>query len=224
MPAPFGTDRVEPEPDAGLLLSCRQSKGWRPRIPASGKGAAHPGTAVSWEGAIYEVVDVRVLPDGGVRYALAPWTEGVAIRSIERYDEDSEGARDRERRRRRDAVHRRHAAILLAPLLGHLPGPVQERMESEFGAPANAMTWASTLPLLLLGMVGLIAAVARVAGGTIAPLPEPPPAVSLYLVAESSARLAIVVSQGRPAGSLPGALVYEIWKRLAPLESGRRSP
>jgi hypothetical protein len=168
---------------------------------------------VAWGEEILEVVAAEPLPDGGMRYSLVPWRDEVAIRSLERYDAASESALAAERRWRADARRKRRLAILLSPLLGHLPGAVQESMEQEFGAPANAMTMASALPLLAIGIVGLFAQFARVAGGSLAPLPEPSLPLSIYLFGESALRLTVVATQSRPAGSIPGSLLYELWRR-----------
>lgn len=214
MPTPLGTDRLEPGPDGRVVLFCAASKGWRPRESgAAARRAEHPGTAVAWEDGIFEVVAVDFDAAGGIRYELAPWRQEVAIRSLERYDAGSEADRAGERRWREQALRKRRLAIALAPLLGHLPGSVQESMEQEFGAPANAMTAASALPLFALGMVGLLAQVVRLGGGSLAPLPEPSLPLSLYLFGESALRLTIVATQSRPAGSIPGTLLYELWRR-----------
>jgi hypothetical protein len=213
---PFGTDRLEPGADGSLTLSCAASKGWRPRASAVSRRADHPGTAVSWQDEIFEVVSAEPLADGGVRYSLAPWRDDFAIRSLERYDTASEAGRDAERRWRSDSRRRRRLAIVFSPLLGHLPGPVQESMQAEFGAPANAMTAASALPLFAVGAVGLFGQVARIGGGSPAPLPEISFPLSLYLVGESALRLVVVATQSRPAGSLPGAIAYALWRKLAP--------
>lgn len=210
MPAPFGTDRLEePGPDGRLFLRCAASKGWRPRSPGTARRAEHPGTAVRWQNEIFEVIGEEPLPDGSTRYALLPWRDEIAIRSLERYDAASEADRAAEEHWRARAPRKRRLAILLSPLLGHLPGPVQEAMEHEFGVRANAMTAISAFPLFVLGLVGLLANVARVAGGSLAPLPEPSFPLSIYLFGESALRLSIVVSQSRPAGSIPGTLLYE---------------
>jgi hypothetical protein len=217
VPTAFGTDRLESGADGRVVLVCSTSKGWRPR--ASGvawRRAEHPGTAVKWDGEIFEVVTAEPVADGQIRYELARWRHEIAIRSLERYDRASEAARAGERRWREQAVRRRRLSILLAPLLGHLPGPVQEAMEQEFGAPANAMTAASAFPLLVLGIVGLLGQMAQMFGGSLAPLPQPSLPLSLYLFGESALRLALVATQSRPAGSIPGALLYEIWKRTRP--------
>jgi hypothetical protein len=71
------------------------------------------------------------------------------------------------------------------------------------------MTIASALPLLAIGIVGMFGAIARMAGGSIAPLPEPSAPLSLYLFGESAMRLIVVATQSRPAGSIPGSLLYE---------------
>jgi hypothetical protein len=220
VPNPFGTDRLETGPGGSFRLLCRASKGWRPRTSATRRRAEHPGTAIEWQQEIFEVVAVEPVAEGTIRYSLEPWRDELAIRSLERYDAESEVGRADERRWRESAPRKRRLAILLSPLLGHLPGDVQERMEREFGAPANVMTAVSAFPLFVLGALGLFAFVARIAGGSLAPLPEPSIPLSLYLVGESSLRLVIVVTQSRPAGSIPGALAYEIWKRVAPGRSG----
>ena len=217
MPTPLGTDRLEPGPDGRIVLVSSTPKGWRPGASGvAARRAEHPGTAVTWDDEIFEVVSVEPVADGGVRYGLAPWRTEVAIRTLERYDAASEKDRARERHWRAQALRRRRLAILLAPLLGHLPGSVQEAMEQEFGAPANLMTAVSALPLVALGMVGLLGQVAQLGGGSLAPLPQPSLPLSLYLFGESALRLTVVATQSRPAGSIPGAILYEIWKRTSP--------
>jgi hypothetical protein len=217
LPTAFGTDRLESGADGRVVLVCSTSKGWRPRESGvAWRRAEHPGTAVEWDGEIFEVVTAQPVAGGQIRYELAPWRHEIAIRTLERYDAASEAARAGERRWREQAVRRRRLSILLAPLLGHLPGSVQETMEQEFGAPANAMTAVSAFPLLALGMVGLLGHLAQMFGGSLAPLPQPSLPLSLYLFGESALRLALVATQSRPAGSIPGALLYEIWKRTRP--------
>lgn len=211
----YGGDRVE-EGEAGTIsLTSASSKGWLGRSAAvPTRRVAHPGTAVSWDGVVYEVTEARPLASGDFRYSLAPWDDSQAIRALERYDAATEAARVQERLGRASAIRKRRAAVLLSPLLGHLPGEVQERMEGEFGAPATKMTVASALPLLVVGIFGLFAAFASALGGSPEPLPEPPLVVSLYLTFESYFRLTSVATESRPMGSLPGTLLYELWRRL----------
>ena len=84
MPTPYGRDRIAETEDAGLVLSCFRPKGWTGRPDQPGALAA-PGTAVEWDGAIYEVVRVESALSGGTLYTLAPWDERLVIRRLERY-------------------------------------------------------------------------------------------------------------------------------------------
>jgi hypothetical protein len=214
--SPFGGDRLETGADGALTLFCAAAKGWKAREEPTGpRRTFHPGTAVSWSGRVFEVIERRPGSSGGVDYRLAPWRDDLAIRSLERYDESSERDRAAERAWKAASIRKRRLALLLSPILGHLPGEVQTRMEHDFGAPATAMTVISAAPLFVLGIVGCLANFARLAGGSLAPLPEPPAPVSIYLLAESALRIAVVVSQSRPAGSIPGAVVYEVGRLIA---------
>ena len=165
VPSAFGSDVAELLPDGSVALTCAASKGWAGRGTRTVTRAEHPGTAVRWHEAIYEVIDASPLSTGGVRYRLGPWEESHAIRVLEAYDASSEAARSSERVRRRSSVGERRLAILFSPLIGHLPGDVQERLESEIGAPAVAMTIVSALPLFVLGSLGLLSRVLAVFGG-----------------------------------------------------------
>src|SRR5688572_5749009 len=143
----YGEDRVESGEAGRISLISPSPKGWRGRSAGvASRRSAHPGTAVTWDDALYEVTEVRPLPSGDVHYLLAPWDDAQAIRTLEPYDAPSEEARARERAGRASAVKRRRWAALLSPLVGHLPGDVQERMEGELGVPANKMTVVSAVP------------------------------------------------------------------------------
>ena len=139
------------------MLVCPIAKSWTARTPRTLTSAHHPGTAVDWEGLLYEVREADPQEDGGVRYALLPWEESHAIRRIERYDAVTEEIRAGERRDRSRNVRLRRLSILFAPVLGLLPGETQKKMERDFGAPALAMTIASALPLLVVGFLGVFA-------------------------------------------------------------------
>lgn len=218
----FGQDFLERAPDGTVLLSSPASKGWTTRQERTPTSAEHPGTAVRFEGNVFEVLEARPLPDGAMRYKLAPWDFRHAIRVLQPYDASSEWERVQEHSRRRESIGKRRLAILFSPVLGHLPGPVQERMESEFGAPAFAMTIVSALPLLALGMIGVLSHLVSFLGGSLPSgasqaarlLPwEPPLPIALYLLMESAVRLGSTFVTGHPVGSLAGALGYELWSR-----------
>lgn len=86
MPTAYGTDRLQP--GAGpIVLACRVAKGW------TGRDGETPGTAVAWDDGIYEVLDVRPRPAGGVEYVLAPWDDRRAFSAPQAYSADSERAR-----------------------------------------------------------------------------------------------------------------------------------
>ena len=222
---PFGADRVEPSPDGGVWLICREPTGWLPRRGRAHTPGEFPGTAVRWETDVFEVVEALAGADGTQRYRLEPWPDRHAIRGIQEYDAASRERRSRELAGYRKSVAKRRLAILFAPILGLLPGPVQARMESEFGAPAFGMTVASALPLFALGMVSWLYSMAlaygaglfaggsgSLDGGPSAPslpalLPLP---LALYLVVENGLRLGLAFLRTEPVGSLPGALVYAI--------------
>ncbi|HMF10527.1 MAG TPA: hypothetical protein VKJ00_15420, partial [Thermoanaerobaculia bacterium] len=207
-------------PAGSLLLSCSIAKGWVARASGTTTRAEHPGTAVRWDTEIFEVVEVSAASDQGVRYRLEPWDSRHAIRVVETYDGAAEQSRDLEQERRRNAVRLRPLSWLLAPLLGHLPGAVQERMEGDFGAPARAMTILSALPLFVLGAYSFFASRFRLEflllGGD-SPLVvwmAYHPGLSFYIAVESGVRLAVTVAQGHPMGSLAGVIAYEVWLRL----------
>ena len=222
---PFGGDRVEPAPDGGVWLICGEPTGWTPRRGRAHTPGEFPGTAVRWETEIFEVVEALAGADGTQRYRLEPWPDRHAIRAVQAYDATSRERRSRERAGYRKSVAKRRLAILFAPILGHLPGPVQSRMESEFGAPAFGMTIASALPLFALGLVSWLYSMALAYGAgmfpgghgpdeggapmasipTLLPLP-----LALYLVVENGFRLGLAFARTEPVGSLPGTLVYAI--------------
>lgn len=216
----FGTDRAEPLRDGSIALTCAVSKGWTCRRPGAQTSAEHPGTAVRWNEGIFEVLEAAALPDGGTRYRLAPWQDRHAIRRIETYDASSEAARAAERNRRGSSIRRRRLALLLAPLLGHLPGAMQKQMELDFGAPAIAMTILSALPFLVIGVVGSLSHIAGVFGAPPLFPWAPPLPVSVFLTFESAVRIGSAWLQDQPMGSVAGALLV----RIALALRGRTKP
>jgi len=223
---PFGTDRAETASEGGVWLVCSHPKGWHPRRGRAYTSSEYPGTAVRWETELFEVVEAHSHPDGSVRYRLEPWSDRHTVRSIRTYDATSEADRSIVVASHKKSIALRRLAILFSPLLGHLPGPVQEHMESEFGAPAITMTIVSALPLFALGSISALFSFSAMVGGafssgasslretagsipSLLPLP-----ISIYLVFESGLRLGVAFLQARPIGSLPGTLIYAIYRAL----------
>ena len=212
MPRAVGRDRLGVETAGRVVLDCDAPKGWRGRVAATPTSAEHPGTSVSWEGEFFEVLEVQARGGAAVRYVLAPWDERHAMRVVEAYSAEAEAARGRERA---DAARRsdRHVGILLAaPLVGSLPGHVQEFFEREYNVPARLLSLASALPLWIVGWLALVLLLASAVGGAVS-LPLPALVFGVYLLAESTARLAVCVLQGRPIGTLVGTLAWEAWRR-----------
>jgi len=211
MPKACDTDRLEPGPPGRLRLSCDRPKTWVARRPASPGNPVHPGTAVRWEEELWEVVVAEARPGGGVRYELARWDDQHAIRVLLPYDERSEAERAADAR---DAGRRRVAAwvaFLLAPVVGLLPGRVQERLGLELGIRASRLTLASILAPFAAGTFAVVMSLAAGfgAGLQVATVDLGPllPLLS-YLLPESFLRLAIVLAQDRPIGSLLGIPLY----------------
>jgi hypothetical protein len=225
IPRAYGADRLESAGASERVLLCPVAKAWTARRERTLTTAEHPGTAVSWGDAIFEVAAAEPLGGGTIRYRLVPWRDELAIRRMEHYDAENEAARAAERRDQARRVGARGLSIALAPLAGLLPGRVQERMESEVGAPAAAMTVASAAPLLLLGAWGLVE---RAVGGQLGGGPElpdwllPSMPVAMYLVGESALRLASAVAMARPMGSLPVVLAWEAWGAIRGAPAERR--
>jgi hypothetical protein len=210
----FGADQIEESSREELALLCPVSKAWTARTNRTAVRSEHPGTAVAWGDRIFEVRAADPLPGGGVRYRLAPWEEGHAIRRFERYDEESERRRSAAWKDLADGMRKRRLSILLAPLAGLLPGSVQKEMESEFGAPSIAMTVTSALPLLVIGFLGMFGHILGMAGGRLDwPLwLVPPLPVGVYLFGESALRLASAIAGGEPMGTLPVAIAHAAWR------------
>jgi hypothetical protein len=222
----IGPDRVERLTDGSIRLVCPDAKGWCARTPKTLTSPEHPGTAVRWEGDLFEVLEASPQDVGdAIGYRLARWEARHTVRVITTYDEASESARRAEQRRRREDLRRHRASIALAPLLGHLPASVQQRMEREFGAPARALTIASALPLLVLGTLGLLAFLVGSFGGggsVFAGWPILPLPLALFLFVESAVRLGVAFLQGDPMGSVAGTILYELWRRGSGLAGPRR--
>ncbi len=213
-PRASGADRIDGRDGEEIVLVCPVSKTWQGRTSRTTVRSAHPGTAVAWEERIYEVRSAEPLASGGFRYRLAPWEEGQTIRRFERYDEASEHGRAGERKDAVAGFRKRRLSILLAPLAGLLPGSVQKAMEREFGAPAIAMTVASSLPLFVVGFLGMFGHILGMAGGSLdwPAWLAPPLPVALYLFGESALRLASAIAGGEPMGSFPVVVAHAAWK------------
>ena len=171
----------------------------------------HPGAAIRWEDALWEVVTARDTPGSGASYELAPWDDQHAIRVLLPYDETSEAERLADAR---DVARRRAAGrltLLLAPVAGLLPGRVQERLGTELGIRAATLTLASVFVPMAAGTYALLMILASGFGAGIrlgGPAVEPLFPLLAYFLPESLLRLGVAMAQDRPVGSILGLPLY----------------
>jgi hypothetical protein len=90
MPRPLGRDRLEPTSDETIVLLSLRPKPWAGREEVSPRAPVLPGTAVRWDGGLFEVLRVEPRPGGGWRHVLAPWDERFLVRVLEEYGETGE--------------------------------------------------------------------------------------------------------------------------------------
>ena len=221
MPLPHGRDRASERRDGTWAILAPLGKGWHARRPRTRISPEHPGTAVSWDGELFEVVGVEETGGGGVRYALARWEDRHTIRVLENYDEASEDRRAADRADGLRRRNRRHWLLAFSPIAGHAPADVQERWEREYDVSASVLTIASAFPLFLFGVICALALTIKgFTGVSLLRLPEWILFAGIFLLVESGMRLSAAWGEGRPAGSLVGALVWEIARRAAPKLAG----
>lgn len=207
-----------------IILHSRIPKGWTPRTPAALRHAEHPGTAILWDDAYYEVVEATPLETGGVRYVLLPWRDDHTIRTFEAYDAESEKLRAKDyelvMRQQRASFASRFSGIAL----GHLPAAVQNDLQNRLGVNPAQMTMLSCIPAVaLLGLSLFIMSGALVARRP-SPVPIPLVIVFALLTFESSIRFVVAMSQSRGMGSFLGTLIYSAWWLVSPNRARLVSP
>lgn len=210
----FGLDRLRVSDDGRVFLSSRVPKEWRARSVRAASSIPHPGTAVLWDEVFYEVVRETPLPNGGVRYELAPFPDDLLMRDSVAYDEASEVARSAHRHDTKRREHSRKILNALAPITGHAPAAVQEWMHLEIGTPPSALTGISAIPLIIFAAVSIRWMVNMRMDGAPLPVPKFVLLLGLYLGLESVVRLYSAVGLGRPIGSVPGLVVYALAHRF----------
>src|SRR5512147_1668900 len=93
MPRPLGRDRLEPTTDGTVVLLALRPKPWKGREEVSPRAPAVPGTAVRWDGELFEVLGVEPRASGGWRHVLAPWDDRYIVRNLVEYGESNEAPR-----------------------------------------------------------------------------------------------------------------------------------
>lgn len=159
--SPAPADRVVTHPGSGfhlLIYSMYEKPGWQPHTPATRTRPPHPGSAIDYQGQLYEIMEIG--PGEGMqhtyRYALRRWEDRFVVRRVFPYTAQTERivAQQAQEHRRR---HRHHWLILYTfPLSTQLPTEVIQRWWREWGLPMSWMSLASglifALPMFWFGM------------------------------------------------------------------------
>jgi hypothetical protein len=218
MPRAIGDDRITPASDGQVLLFSPESKGWVARRPSTELSSEHPGTAVIWEDEIWEVLEIDEMPEFGVQYRLGPWNERHAIRLPSRYSEETEASRRITKREDRTASLVRLSLWLTAPVSGFLPRHVQERLSRLYGSPRVGLAYVSMIVPIAWGTVSVLAIMASafviLLSGSSLFTGYLPLLFGVYLFVETLVRFAVVMSEGRPVGSLLGVVPYWIFVKV----------
>jgi hypothetical protein len=212
---PFGSDRLRQAGEKMILLSAIP-KGWTPRVPKTNTSAEYAGTAVLWEDEYFEVVEAVAAEGERVRYVLAPWREEHTIRTFESYDPDSEARRLADYQLVRKQSRASAASRWSGFLLGHLPGPVQLRMQNELGVMPSRMTIASCIPPIALFAVCVMFAVEATITGGRSPIPSWLSLLAGFMFVESLVRMTVALSTSRGIGSVLGTIAYIVFRRELP--------
>jgi hypothetical protein len=150
-------DRIAPAPpgaDHDLVLDSQYEKeGWQARVGGDLTHAPHPGTAVDYDGRVYEVLRTEPAPGPfHYRYVLKLWEDRFIARRIFPYTPETQRAAVQQIQEDR-RQYRQHAWIVyLFPLSGLLPTPVLERWERLWGLPMRKCSIASVVFLAIVAM------------------------------------------------------------------------
>jgi len=219
----FGSDRVRVRDDGAIVLACRFPKeGWQARVPKTLTRSEHPGTAILWEDAYYEVIEIETLPNS-IEYTLAAWSEQHTMRVSMAYDAPSEAQRAADRR---DVARRnkgRRTATIFGFLTGHLPAAVQDQLARETGANAPLLTMFSAIPeFAIFGWWLRMFVNFRTGDGPM------PPSWSMwlacFLLLDATIRGGSAFLSGHPMGSVFGLIGYAIYWLFTPKRKQRIAP
>lgn len=203
----YGDDRVEPASHDGFVIIARAAKGWQGRRAKTNTSSEHPGTAVLWDDALFEVVSVHET-EMRFRYHLVPWRDEHTVRLTHTYDAAHENARAAERRDQHRRHKRRFLALMLAPLTGSLPSAVQEHYGREYSILPVRLTMISLLLPVAFGVWVANRAVGNILHPGRAGLPLWIAFLAMFLFGEGMLRMFVVFSQSRPIGTALGFVGY----------------
>jgi hypothetical protein len=143
MPRPLGRDRLEPTTDETIVLLSLHPKPWSGREEVSPRAPVLPGTAVRWEGELYEVLSTEPRAGGGFRHVLASWDDRYLVRTLVEYGDDgSEPHRGNKSRETRFSPQPQPQPSRpeLAPSPSPVPVPASAVVPEPLPAPPPAAT------------------------------------------------------------------------------------
>jgi hypothetical protein len=207
-------DRVQtPAPDSGYdlyIFSAGEKPGWRSRQPGSRTQAPHPGSAISYQDRMYEVVAMDGAPNTpySYRYMLRFWEDCFPIRQVFPYS--LEAAREVTRKaevQHREAARHRWAVWWFA-LTGLLPTPVATRWQHEWG-----------LPMRQASMVSIF--VMAAAAGLVGPTRQDPAFIKavMFVAFEQLVRFFWWLGSKDAVGSLSLTSLWLLWTMLTGRDS-----
>lgn len=205
----YGSDRMTCGEDGVVELSAQTPKpGWEGRQRRT-TSREHPGSAVLWDGELYEVLKVVQLAHE-VRYTLAVWQDNHTVRALFLYDAESERLRAAERHDTKRRNAQRRLATLAGLATGHLPTTVQQHLAHELGANAPMLTMMSACAEIALAICVLGAAVGVKYSETAGP-PVWAIILAFFFVFDGPSRLGFAFLRAQPIGSLVGLAAYTLF-------------
>ncbi len=218
-----GSDRIRISEDGSIHLRSRLPKGWTARTRRTGTNPEVPGTAIMCEDEWYEVMEVHERPLGS-RYILARWSEGHAMRVVDRYDD----SREAERLAAHHAAVRREGqrtiTTISGALVGHLPAVVQQHLANELGVSAPRLTLVSVLTDFIPFLICLHFYIAARLAEESSPVPIGFWLIAIYFVIGGIIRFQLAWMQNRPCGTVVGLIAYSLYWLLSPRRRELLSP
>ncbi len=209
-------DRVsKADPDSGFdlfIYSMYEKPGWQARNPGDRLRVPHPGTAIDYQGAVYEILEIG--PGAGTpytwRYALRKWDDHFVVRQMFPYTAETARALTAavlEHKRQ----YRRHSWIVsLFPLTGMFPTGVLRRWQREWGLP---MRGASLASIIVVGVLTLGTGSWLLANDQVLPA-----TILLCLGAEQMVRYFWWLSSNEAVGGILTSALWGVWCDLRGLQ------
>lgn len=222
--------RVPGSDPPALLIDTRiERPHWRARSESTFGHPPLPGTALLFDGAPWEVVEIGWREGSFPRYTyrLEPWDERHPLRQPETYSAEEVRRLVEQRRAAARSNRASVGARLLSPLLGALPADLQLRIANDAGFPPGQLTLPSAVLETLVG----IAMTGRLVYGLVGLDAYGSPGVwyqdstaGPFFVIEGAVRTLMALRVGAASGALPVALPVEIVRRVGRFLRPRRTP